>query len=52
MFLVRLQFGGDFFALWSPFEDAFGLTISEFYVEFERFMELPFDEQIAILPNP
>ena len=34
------------------FEDAFGLTISEFYVEFEKFMQLPFDEQMAILPNP
>ena len=34
------------------FEDAFGLTISEFYVEFEKFMQLPSAEQMAILPNP
>ncbi len=34
------------------FEEAFGLTMEEFYVEFEEFLELPVDQQMAILPNP
>ena len=34
------------------FEKAFGLTMEEFYVEFEEFLELPADQQMAILPNP
>jgi len=32
------------------FEEAFDLSIEEFYIEFEKFMELPFDQQMAILP--
>ena len=34
------------------FEKAFGLTMEEFYVEFEEFLELPAEQQMAILPNP
>ena len=34
------------------FEKAFGLTMEEFYVEFEEFLELPADQQMAILPTP
>ena len=34
------------------FEEAFGLTMEEFYIEFEKFLELPADQQMAILPNP
>ena len=34
------------------FEKAFGLTMEDFYVEFEEFLELPADQQMAILPNP
>lgn len=34
------------------FEEAFGLTMEEFYVEFEEFLNLPADQQMAILPNP
>jgi hypothetical protein len=33
------------------FEEAFNLSIQEFYIEFEKFMKLPFDQQMAILPN-
>jgi len=34
------------------FETAFNLTIDEFYAAFEKFLELPISEQMAILPTP
>ena len=36
----------------SAFNLSFGYSTSEFYSEFESFLELPLEEQLKIIPNP
>ena len=46
-FYPRLELQG-----WEgAFRDTFGMTSEEFYGEFERFLELPLEEQVRILPG-
>jgi len=34
----------------ASFQDSFGLTPNQFYDEFEKFLDLPYSEQVKILP--
>ena len=36
----------------SAFNLSFGYSTSEFYSEFESFLELPLEEQLKIIPTP
>ncbi len=45
-YFPRLSYDG-----WEvTFQNAFGLTMDEFYTEFDAFLDLPIDEQMSILP--
>ena len=45
-YFPRLSYDGWEFT----FQNVFGLTMDEFYTEFDAFLDLPIEEQMAILP--
>ena len=47
----RSRFAEGRAAAEGAFRDTFGMTSEEFYGEFERFLELPLEEQVRILPG-